>query len=476
MDEVWDFDPLGTMVKDLRVQLQPSELIPNGIEYSTFSRDDDFNIILSVQTGVESFPYVQPRRLGTVHILDNKIDLIGGTGWGTAEGLTHSLTSVQRKNGRSIAELTYKIEQINYTVRDVPAHYTVDRIANLPTNFIWPDSSSSVDSGLHERTFSGFKEITIKTPKPRTDRSNRHSAMLDFGDHTVIISQIISSLIPEHRRPGFIYYSGQPDSKTRAKIRDSLSFALGLPLVHVGTNFYAESGGILGFQAVTPSTIGGRAWSLASMPFSPITIPETNLLASDKLQKISKAFYEHYDPLNLDRISFRLWHAEVSPSYMKPAYYGAMIESIQKQEAEKLESKLSSTVIPKADYRKTMNTLTRYIERQNIPDEAKKIFIQKISNGNSAPQKIVAERFYGALGLFLGDKEREAWDRRNDAAHGNYRSLEDRIRDFRSTKILRVILGRIIMQLINGGDQYVDYYTLGHPSRPLSDSIPADVD
>jgi hypothetical protein len=157
---------------------------------------------------------------------------------------------------------------------------------------------------------------------------------------------------------------------------------------------------------------------------------------------------------------------------MKPAYYGAMIESIQKREIGKLDSKVSHTIIEKREYRQAMKVLSRFLEKQKIPSEAKALFLNKIQNGNMAPQRILADRFYSALGLSLGSQELSAWNRRNDAAHGNEQAPGTEIESFRSTKILRVILGRIVIRLINGSAHYIDYYTLTHPVRNLNEAIP----
>jgi hypothetical protein len=242
--------------------------------------------------------------------------------------------------------------------------------------------------------------------------------------------------------------------------------------VYFGSCLYKKDSELIGLEVVSPRTIDGRVWTIPPRPFAPITTALPNELDIERLQSLAQSFFENYETLNLRNFIFRLWYAEVSPYYMRPAYYGSMIESIQKQETEKAESKISHTIISKSDYRKVIKTLSRYLQKREIPITAKELLQKKLENGNSAPQRVIAERFYSALGLELGDIENAAWAKRNDAAHGNELAPGSEIDQIRSTKILRVILARIVLKLLNGSDKYIDYFTLGHPIRNLDASIP----
>lgn len=472
--EIWNSDPLNEFASKLAIVLSENEELPkktNGLE---IARDEDFKIQMIAHSHARDRPEGRKIALGLVYRLENSVEISGYTGSGMIRGFsqTSAITKAMSPNQDTATTTTYSVAAIEYTFSKSAIDYTIDQIANLPEHYHWTDICESKQSGEHEINFPGDPPIAIKTKLPSTENFTRSCARFNFGSHTVIISSIKNSYIPQSKRPGYIYYSGNPGKATREKIRASLSFAFGSPLIYFGSKFFKEQGGIVGFESVTPSTFGGRAWDIVSQPFSPITTNRSNILDNALLRKAALGFYKHYEPLNLQNFIFRLWHAEVSPPYMKPAYYGAMIETIQNREIGKADSTISHTIIEKAKYRASIKLLSRFLQKQEISPDAKELLLQKIQSGNMAPQRILAERFYKTLGLSLGILEKRAWDKRNNAAHGKEEADDSVIESIRSTKILRIILGRIVISLIDGSDKYIDYYTLGHPERNLRDSIP----
>ena len=463
-------------VKNLLVNLEPSEELPKKVTAFELSRNDKFNIELTVFSHANDKPQPKNIPLGLVYTSNNHINLKGYIGSGNLHGIfnTNVNSTLSSHNPTTATKSKYNINRINYTISDSPINYTVDRIANLPSHYLWPSSLNDKVSGQHERNFAGAPPIKIDITLTSTQDSKRTCARFVFGEHIAIISTMESENIPRSKGPGYIYYSGNPDTETREKIRASLSYAFGLPLVYLGSCFYQETGGLVSFEAVSPSTIGGRAWEVISQPFSPITTDGSNWLDESLLQKTAQAFFDNYDSMELRNFLFRLWHAEVSPTHMKAAYYGAMIESIQNRETQKNNSGISRTIIEKPEYRKAIKILSRFLQKQAIPEESKELLLHKIQGGNQAPQRIIAERFYTKLGLTLGNLELSAWSKRNDAAHGNEQLPHTKIDNYRSTKLLRIILGRIVTKILGTSSQYIDYYTLYHPIRNLNEAIPQD--
>lgn len=476
--DIWDEDPLSNFVNRFFIELGPSEELPQKVNSFKIVRNEELNIILHTLSHAGDRPKEREVQLGHVYTLDNSIELKGyaGSGHLTRVSGFNVISKMHGNNLDTATESKYKVDQVHYRVSDSAIEYTVDRIANLPDNYHWPDSSSDKISGSHERTFTGNPSIEINTDLPRDHIMSRTCARFKLGDHTAIISTMKSENISKSKGLGYIYYSGNPDKETREKIRSSLSFTFGLPLVYLSSCFYGQKGALIGFEAVSPSTIGGRAWDIVSQPLAPITLNQSIMLDRALLQATAQAFFDNYDVMNLRGFLFRLWYAEVSPAHMKAAHYGAIIESIQKREIEKSASEISRTIISKTDYRKTISILTKFLQKLPISPAAKELFLHKIQQGNVAPQRIISERFYGALGLTLGTLELTAWSKRNDAAHGNEILPGTEIDNIRSTKILRVILGRIILKTLNASPQYIDYYSLGHPIRDLSEAIPVDTE
>lgn len=472
--EIWNSDQLREFVSDLAITLSENEELPKKANELEITRDDNFQIQMIVRSHVNDRPERRAITLGLVYRLDNSVKISGHMGSGIIRSFSETNVTIKglSPNQDTATTTTYSVAEIEYKISESAVDYTIDQVANLPNHYHWTDSFESKQTGEHEISFPGDPPIVIKTNLPSNESFTRSCARFNFGNQVVIISSVKDSFIPQSKRPGYIYYSGHPDKATREKIRASLSFAFGLPLVYFGSKFFKEQGGVVGFESVSPSTFGGRAWDIISQPFSPITTNGSNFLDNPLLQKAALGFYNNYESLGLQKFIFRLWYAEVSPPYMKPAYYGAMIETIQKREIGKADSKISHTIIDKSKYRASIKLLSRFLQKQEIPPEAKELLLQKIQNGNMAPQRVLAERFYSTLGLSLGTLETRAWDKRNNAAHGKEEADDSVIESIRSTKILRIILGRIIIRLTEGSDKYIDYYTFGHSVRNLSDPIP----
>lgn len=470
--DMWDADPLDDFIGLRPSSLTPNELLPKKISLVKVSRDPDFNIILETSSPEGDSPRAKEVPLGTVSITNNSIEFSSLYGAGSLHNvsLLGGRTELSSVNKETATQTKFHVQRINFKYSESPVEYTIDRIANIPDRYIWPNGTHNLMSGQHIITFNFDPPIEVSMAFPRIDSLSNNCAKFIFGDQIAVIAKTDGTSSTERPRPGFIYYPGNPDDVTREKIRASLSFAFGLPFVYFSTSFFRQNGKIISFQSSTPSTMGGKAWSVISQPFSPIATE--GFLDINLLQKLAQSFFDNYDSLNLREFLFQLWHAEISPSYMKAAYYGSMIESIQKRESKKLDTKVDSKIIEKSAYKQTAKLLVRFIQKQDIPEDAKALFISKVQNGNSVPQRVLADRFYTALDLNLGTLELSAWDKRNDAAHGNEQTPGSEIENFRSIKILRIILARILLKIIDGSSNYIDYYTFDHPIRNLADAIP----
>tara|TARA_R110000868_G_scaffold349834_1_gene611160 strand:- start:2859 stop:3497 length:639 start_codon:yes stop_codon:yes gene_type:complete len=212
------------------------------------------------------------------------------------------------------------------------------------------------------------------------------------------------------------------------------------------------------------------------MPPAPITEQDglTNLMCAELVERVVQGAYKNYDRYHLNVLPWRVWYAESAAYFMKPVYYASLIEGIQKAYIDDEQNNVSHTVVDKLEYKRIRKTLERYLSRLKIDGTAKDLLQNKLNNGNSAPQKVIAERFYSSLGLRLSDLENSAWSKRNDAVHGNPIPSEEKIKYIKHTKVLKVMLNRIVLCITGGSDKYIDYYSIGHPVRLLPEPIPDD--
>lgn len=473
---LWNWDPFNEYLKNTHYGIEPSPLLPNQITSVSLGRRNDHKLILTIESPCLTAQSGKEIALGCVYINDARIELTSLVGSGGLVGVAQISANMDLIGDRNDSASTkYEIGSIefkNNTSRVCTC--VVEYVANLPTHLIWPTGFSQNKASSNARVYQGSPPLEFKS-ESKGELHSRTSVRIRVGSSDVILGKY-EDKETEAKSPGYILYTGAPDDDERRKIRDCLSFALGLPLVYFGHSCFCAEGQLIEFKAVTPHTVSGRAWDIVSMPPAPITEQggRTNLMCAELVERVVQGVYKYYDRYNLNVLPWRVWYAESAAYFMRPAYYGSLIEGIQKAYIDDEKNGVSHTVVDKSEYKRVRRTLERYLSRLKMNETAKGLFLNKLRSGNSAPQKIIAERFYSSLGLKLSDLENSAWNKRNDAAHGNSILPEETIKYIRHTKALKVMLNRIVLRITGGSDHYIDYYSIGYPVRLLPEPTPDD--
>jgi hypothetical protein len=106
-----------------------------------------------------------------------------------------------------------------------------------------------------------------------------------------------------------------------------------------------------------------------------------------------------------------------------------------------------------------------------LGDDVRKILTNKIRNLNATPQTMLTTNLMKSLGgLALGLGEEKALRIRNISAHGKDEEVD--VEWIRDLKLLRVRFHRMVTAMTDASDRYYDYFTIGRPSRGLSEAIP----
>ena len=330
---------------------------------------------------------------------------------------------------------------------------TFEWLGNFPEGIIWP---TPVTTKYGKRTIPGNPPIIFDSPGVNFS-GTRNGIRLTVGGYDLHLCSSSSQNITSGPQRASLMFCGSPDDGERDKIRNCLSFAFGMPLISLGCSTFDANHKLVGFKARTPSSLDGRAWRLYSLPAAPIHTNGSNILNPQAVSRLANAIFDNYEKYNLRTLLWQYWHAVVAPMYMAPAYYGAIIEAIQRKYLALQSTKIDSRIIPKQDYKKLKLALLSTTNSFEMTEDARKIFIDKLNEGNKVPQKIITQRFFDMLQLDMSDIELIAWSRRNDAAHGNDIPDDDYISLLRETHILKIMFHRTILKLVNGSDHYIDY-------------------
>jgi len=470
---IWKWDPFEEFLSQAPLQVSENEFGLGSDVSLTLKRDSEYKLELSASGPPRHSGIEQKLPLGTIYRNNSEILLKSCLGEICLHGVHHTQSKLNISHQSTTTD-TFSIEKILFTA-DSPSlsEYTIEHIGNLPNRYIWPDNNDFSSRTEKILKFGSLPEFNISTSTTKNSCSY-NCLHLKINDEDVIIGKVTNA--PNVKNAGFIFYRGHPPEQLRRLVRDGLSLVFGTPLIYFGFTSFTLRGAIISLEAVTPYTMGGRAWHLAGLPPAPITTSngKTNQLDKTLVQRMMQGFVSHSEKYSIAQIPWRLWHAEAAAYFMKPAYYGALIEGIQKEYFEDAETSINRSIISKSAFKRHRKFIQKYLEKVCSSGPELKLFTDKLNSSNIAPQKILASRFFSHLGLSLGSLETEAWNKRNDAAHGNNIAEDDVIQHMRDTKILRIILNRILLHLTNGSDFYFDGYTIGHAVRQLSDPIPQD--
>jgi hypothetical protein len=441
------------------------------IDSFKIERNDDLQLCLETTSSESAYATRINFPVGSVYQDDSKAELEGFSGQeATIFGLNIT-GSVENHSDRGILvkETSIVSKLVIRASSDKEEKYLVEQVCNIDDHFMFRDRFSVIKTDTLEMAL-GSDDLLLSIPKSMESKSLRNCLSVRIAGVGVYV---ISSNSSDNnaKRSGLIIYDQVPSDEIRKKIRGGLSYTLGYPIVYLGYTTYSIDWDVLSTEAVTPYTIGGQMFGITSLPPSPIGKYAHNDVDSKIVERMSNALIELYDQYDLNNVLWNYWHSVCAPTHMKPINFGAMIEFFQRQYLSVNDATVDTKLLSKGtskDFRKAVLDL---IISMDIPAEGKAVLKNKINNINQLPHSIQADRFFSAIGLTLGELEKKAIKRRNDAAHGVLTSEDDTVNLIKDNKILKIILDRIILSITQANSSYLDYYSLDHPERNISQPI-----
>lgn len=441
-------------------------------------RDKSLQLMLETTSANNSVSQDVPRPAGSVYIATAEIQLRNKAGsFAIATGIIpHSRTKTFATDSSGS---TTEISSIHCLKWESEATgdptYLIEWIGNLDGNFIWPHSDEISDTPeRRRRLYSPDGEIDLGRAGESLGGSRSCAHLVIDGIELFIGESRVK--VPYVVNPGFILYKGAPDKDIRSKIRECLSFCLGNFLLYLGDTTFDQHWYPLAFTAVSGHALIEEAPRLNGWQPAPLGPQWEHEINSKWLSSMASALYSIYDSYRLRTIFWSYWHAVAAPVHMSAAHFGSAIEGIQKAyfKAKASSAVHSKIVSDERIWKELRSKISACIAATDLTDEEKRILTNKASNLNFAPQSIIMERFFAALGLQIGPLERDVWANRNHAAHGGGADEDNGGRLVRENKVLKVMLHRILLALAQAGDFYYDYYTLGRPTRKLASFIVDD--
>jgi hypothetical protein len=348
--------------------------------------------------------------------------------------------------------------------------FLIEWVDNIATNFIWPDllNQHSIEK-FTETLGSQGNQLTIFGSEE--EKSGGRGAMhLTIAGIELFLAK--GKTKGRKKRLGRIIYGACPSQEIRDKVRECLSFALGLPIVYYGHTEFCANWIPTRTRSVDALSIAGGVFALHEQPPFPICDSKYGRVLDGLLvSAVTNSIFDKYDELKFRELSFAYWHAVCAPAHIAAAHFGALIEQFQRASSDEAIRASRKGILDDGLWKDLREKIKITLDAATIPEELMPILRNKMEGLNQAPQSVMLRRLLDRLGLKVGDVETKALKRRNKAAHGHL--SRDHLEIILNNTTLRVLFHRMLGGVTHCSASYVDYYSLNFPTRALSNPIPA---
>jgi len=190
------------------------------------------------------------------------------------------------------------------------------------------------------------------------------------------------------------------------------------------------------------------------------------------LVRMVSALYKHYDSLRLGSLCWAYWHAAAATPHIAAVHYGAAVEALQAAYLEANKDAIKTSLLEKDVWRSLSAKLLSAVGETPVDESVRQVLKNKVGDFNKPPHSVITHRLLQVLNLQLGEREKSAWKRRNDAGHGNEQDPDGYIELIRDIKLLRIRFNRILLAITGASDSYNDDFTINHAVRMLGEAVP----
>jgi len=437
-------------------------------------RTKELDLVLETTTARDAVSAAKVHPPGTLRRNEDTVRWENGFGFGAiGRGVQPHRFRSSSDHSRGVHE-TIETSSLHSVEADFPdagaAAYTIDWLDNVSNRFHWPQMINRRRTVTETRAIAlGTNGITV-TDEETEEGGDAACVQIHVGDLDVHLCARWIEPDEQHRKPGCLIYRGTPDEDTLKRVRNVISFSLGMYLVSLGHSVYSADWKKVSFKAVSPYSIDGRVFDLPVMPPAPLSARSYEEIEPARLSRIASALYRAYDEIGFGDLNWGFWHARCATPHIAPVHFGAIIEALREACAKRFAGQIPTKIVddpgiwtPFSDAAKAL------IDGLQIPEDRKLLLIDAVGRTNGMPHKAVMESILDRMKLRIGEGESAAWRRRNKAAHGKAIPTGSELDAIQDAKFLRGLFDRMLLKLIDASDGYIAYGTLNFPIRPLAD-------
>jgi len=467
---VWDKDPTEDLINHGYFHITQPGPLHAPVQAFSIHRDENLDLVLETQSADDSVSTSPNIPAGTIRIANERVELtnIGNVSAAFVGILTRSVSTSHDERGIPVKREVAKVQRIEGSMPGAgPALYTVDWLSNVSGHsLLLPDFVRTEAKTTTTRTFGS--DGLVRVGNDETSSFGRSAVKLTVSGVELFLC--VTGEKSDQLRPGYILYLRTPDADFRRKVRDCLSYALGIYLVHLGTTTYTSDWHTVEFSSISAYSMDMKAFRLVNLPPAPLHETWRDGVDARMLSCAVNGIFASYDDLKFGNLAWAYWHAQAATPHIAGVHFGAAIEALLRRYSERHPDSIPSKPIPDTQVWKSFSRqVAALIAELRVDDASKSLLMSSLGSFNRLPLKALLEKVAGHLGITLGNEELSAWKRRDDAAHGNDREPGDELNLIRDNKLLRILFNRLLLRMTNASDRYHDHYTIGHKVRKLEE-------
>lgn len=303
--------------------------------------------------------------------------------------------------------------------------------------------------------------------------------IIKLKEFSFVVQKVQEEFLPSWANGFVIEYRNSlgkiPPEKTRIAIAEIISFMFGVEFMNIGYSEFNNDNKIisrLGRQAYGNNLIA-RCKNFC-MPPSKLPKKDMRIDAEDMLSQIVDTYLNLRKDLNLNTVLWKYWLAKNSAVGINLPIFSSAIEGLAETYLKHYK------IIPKSNkkvdkkYKELLKDNSHFIEALKAYGFGKSV-INKIENPYNIGVGEKLSLFFNSLSInFEKDSiENEALKSRNKMTHSSSSiDSDDKAKAaIRMTRAYETLFNRTLLKILGYDGKYVDYYTIGHPERNLSDNI-----
>lgn len=379
--------------------------------------------------------------------------------------------------------IKFEAEFIFHKVQKSILSYKADT-KNLQEWFLSGNSNinfSRSTSRSVDKSYNKLRDGIDPKDESRTIRSSGNSIdylFVKFNDTAFIVAKVPKEFGPDWSFNITIEYRQSfgriPEDEEREAISEIVSFVLGNQLMKIGQTSYDATGSMIlqEFKSPWGDNVVSRCQNQALPPVEISNFHDWGR-AETLLSQLVEPYINQRATLRLKDALWKYWIAKYSSLGANLPILSSAVETLAERVLN-IHPEIKHYYIEYKEFVKMIEDELASIEKKLDSNPHKVVIVNKLKGSSQRGSNEKLKMMFEILKLEVGKIEQDAIKARNKMAHSSIGDISDDeiIRTARLTRAYETLFNRILLKILSYNDKYVDYYTLGHPSRNINDPIP----